>query len=261
MNKRATFAVVLLTGLLISHSALGWGIIGHRVTGVIAEQHLSGYARARLTQILGAESLAEASTWADFMRSNPNQFWQKTSSPWHYVTVPPGKTYADVGAPPQGDAVTALERFTADLKNPDTPLRDQQLALRFLVHIIGDLHQPLHAGNGRDRGGNQFVLSFHGDVTNLHSVWDVGLIEKELLSHTEWVERLNAHLSEDDVIAWWDPDPLTWIAESTQIRDTIYPEDREVRWEYSYQHIETVRRRLVQAGVRLAAYLNEVFKP
>lgn len=258
---RAFFAAAGLALLLVSPSVLAWGQVGHRVTGVIADQHLSGYARARVAQILGAESLAEASTWADFMRSNPNQFWQKTASPWHYVTVPPGKTYTDIGAPPQGDAMTALKRFTADLKNPDTPLRDQQLALRFLVHLIGDLHQPLHTGNGKDRGGNQFGLSFYGEVTNLHWVWDVGLIEKEMLSHTEWVERLNAHLSQDDVIAWWDPDPLTWIAESAEIRESIYPEEREVRWEYSYQHIATVRRRLAQAGIRLAAYLNEIFKP
>ncbi|MFK7954837.1 MAG: S1/P1 nuclease [Lysobacterales bacterium] len=251
-------AAMLLT---VSGSVLAWGTTGHRVTGMIAEQHLSGYARARVQMILGGETLAQASTWADFMRSNPSKFWQKTSAPWHYVTVPEGETYSDVGAPPQGDALTAIKRFTAVLQDPDTSLDDQQLALRFLVHVIGDLHQPLHAGNGTDRGGNDFAVTYAGRRSNLHSVWDNGLIDKQKLSYTEWVQWLAPKITPQNVVQWWNVDPEEWIKESTALRDGLYPEERDLGFRYDYQHIATVHTQLSKAGIRLAAYLNSVLAP
>ncbi len=253
--------ITLATLLVISGSAGAWGTTGHRVTGLIAEQHLSGYARARIEQILGGETLAQASTWADFMRSDPSEFWQRTSAPWHYVTVPRGDSYAQVGAPPEGDAITAISRFTAALNDPNTSLEQQQLALRFLIHAIGDLHQPLHAGNGTDRGGNDFEVTFAGRRSNLHWVWDNGLIEQQNLSYTEWVQWLAPQITAERVVEWWQVDPLVWVAESASLRDGIYPKERELRYEYGYQHIDTVRTQLSKAGVRLAAYLNQVFSP
>ncbi len=252
----------MLTCLLLStSSALAWGKTGHRITGAIAERHLSGYARAQIALILGDETLAEASIWADVMRSNPSQFWQVTANPWHYVTVPPGKSYEEVGAPPQGDAVTALDRFTKILQDPDASLDNKQLSLRFLIHIIGDLHQPLHAGNGKDRGGNDFGVSYAGQRTNLHWVWDEGLISSEKLAFSEWVDLLEPRITPEQVVSWWDSNPQSWIAESSALRDTISPEERNLRWAYSYQHIDTVRTQLSKAGIRTAAYLNQLFSP
>jgi len=261
VTGRALVLTIVTIALSFSGSVLAWGTTGHRVTGLIADQHLSGYARARVTQILGGETLAQASTWADFMRSNPSEFWQKTASPWHYVTVPRGSEYAEVGAPPQGDSVTAIKRFTTALKDPDASLEDQQLALRFLVHVIGDLHQPLHAGNGTDRGGNDFDVTYAGRRSNLHWVWDNGLIDKQKLSYTEWVDWLMRDITPEQVVQWWDTDPTVWISESTALRDGIYPEDRDLGFKYDYQHIDTVRIQLSKAGIRLAAYLNEVLAP
>jgi hypothetical protein len=148
---RFFFLVVL--SCLMAGPAFAWGQNGHRVTGALAEPLLSRKAKAQITAILGNESLAEASTWADEMRSSPEEFWQKTASPWHYVTVPEGKTYVEVGAPPEGDAYTALKQFAVTLKDPKATLAEKQLALRFSIHIIGDLHQPLHVGTRGDRGG------------------------------------------------------------------------------------------------------------
>lgn len=104
--------------------------------------------------------------------SSPEEFWQRNASSFHYVTVPEGQTYADVGPPEEGDAITALEQSSNTVNNGDASLEEKQLALRFIVHIIGDLHQPLHVGNGKDRGGNDFLVTFFGEVSNLHSVWD-----------------------------------------------------------------------------------------
>lgn len=250
--------LLLVALLALPSPALAWGQTGHRITGAIAEVHLSGLARARIRQILGDESLAEASTWPDEMRSDPSPFWQKTSTPWHYVTVPVGQGYADAHAPDEGDAMTALRRFTATLTDPKAPLADRQLALRFIVHIVGDLHQPLHAGKPGDRGGNDVRVTFFAEDTNLHSVWDSGLIDRRQLSFTEYAAWLSREIAPADVVAWWNADPLVWIGESTRLRDTIYPADPKLSWNYAFQQTPKVERRLGMAGIRIAAYLNRV---
>jgi hypothetical protein len=239
--------------------ALAWGKTGHRVIARIAGDGLSAEARANVRLLLGSESLDEAATWPDDMRSDPAPFWQKTATPWHYVTVP-GTDY-DV-APPEGDAVTALRQFRATLRDPAAPLEARRTALRFIVHLVGDLHQPLHAGKGNDKGGNDVKVTFGGRPTNLHSVWDSGLVDDEQLSFTELAERLERRTAPEEVIAWTDTDPLHWIRESVAIRNTIYPEagKTDLGWDYIYKARPIVDRRLAQAGVRLAAYLNEIFR-
>ena len=238
--------------------ALAWGKTGHRVTAAIADAHLSGLARARIRELIGVESLAEASTWPDEMRSDPQLFWQKTSSPWHYVTVG-GLTYDR--APPEGDALGALDFFRRLVLDPKTSNAHRQLALRFIVHIIGDLHQPLHNGRPGDRGGNEVKVKWFGRDTNLHAVWDTALVDDIGYSFTEYAERLNRHTRSADVIAWWNPKPTDWIAESVQLRERIYPQQGETELGYSYihQHLPTAELRLKQGGVRTAAYLNQLF--
>ncbi len=256
------FALLLALAYLtlgLNQPAEAWGKTGHRVTGAIADHYLSRKARRGIKRILGLEGLAEVSTWADFMRASPDEFWQREASPYHYVTVPEGKRYAEVGAPPQGDAVTALEKLSGMVRDEELSTEERALALRFIVHIIGDLHQPLHAGNGTDRGGNNFRVVFAGELTNLHSVWDTKLIDDEQLSYSEWVEWLQPKITDEQREAWWTADPLVWIGESTAIRDTIYPDDQFLDWSYGFNHMATVKQRLQMGGVRIAAYLNELF--
>lgn len=250
---------ILLAGLLVSSQALGWGATGHRVAGQIAEVYLTPEARIAVEEVLGVESLAQASTWPDFMRADPDEFWQSTANPWHYVTVPPGKEYRDVGAPEQGDAASALDRFTYQLRDTESSAQERALALRFIVHIIGDLHQPLHVGNGEDRGGNDVDIMFFGQPTNLHRLWDSQMIDRRQLSYSEMAEWLAAEITPEDFRAWNTPDPLVWIEESAALRDRIYPDEDELGWSYNYQWANTIDLRLKQAGVRTAAYLNDVF--
>lgn len=256
------FKIKLAAGLvftLVSSSVFAWGQTGHRVTGAIAEQYLSAEARAAVRHLLPNESLAEASTYADEMRSNPSDFWQKEAGPYHYVTVPKGTIYDKTKAPEKGDSVTALDKFTQTLKNPEASLEDKQLALRFIVHIIGDLHQPLHAGNGTDKGGNDVRVEFFWQGSNLHRVWDSGLIDRKQLSYTEWTQWLSEKITPEQAAKWMTTDPLVYIGESASIRDTIYPESDKLSWDYLYVHTPTVKQRLQQAGIRIAAYLNELF--
>lgn len=247
--------------LFASGPAFAWGKIGHRVTGAIADRYLSDEARAAIAEILGPEGLAEGSTWADFMRASPEDFWQLESSPYHYVTIPVGQTYADAGAPPQGDAITAIHQFTRTLKDPAASREEKALALRFIVHIIGDLHQPLHAGNGTDRGGNDFAVTYFGRESNLHRVWDSGMIDDEQLSYSEMTEWLAQKITPEEVAEWTDINPVVWAMESAAVRDTIYPDDPNLSYAYVFEHIDMVKLRLSQAGVRAAAYLNVVLAP
>lgn len=246
--------------LCLDGAAGAWGLTGHRVTAAIAERYLSFEARAAIRGILGpSETIAEASNWPDFMRSSDDPFWKNEASVFHFVTVPKGKTYAEVGAPAAGDAVTALKRFSDTLMNPAATAEEKRLALRFVVHLIGDLHQPLHAGDGTDRGGNDVKVKFFDTQTNLHSVWDEGLIDREQLSYSEWTDWLAAKITDEMARSWSVTDPLIWIAESTAIRDRIYPASDTLSYRYQYDHIATIREQLQKGGVRIAVYLNQLF--
>lgn len=259
-KRIAAAALGLTLSFSFSSTAFAWGQTGHRVTGAIAEQYLSPLSQAAVAELLPSSSLAEASTYPDEMRSDPSEFWQKTASPWHYVTIPEGKSYQDVGAPPQGDAYSALKRYTDVLTSAESSVEDKQLALRFVVHIIGDLHQPLHTGNGTDRGGNDVKVRFFWQDSNLHRVWDSQMLEQRDLSYSEWTKWLTAKITPQNIRDWATTDPDTWIAESVQIRDTIYPDDaNNMAYDYLYNYLPTAKQRLQMAGIRIALYLNEVF--
>ena len=176
---KAILAVFLLPAL-----AFSWGKTGHRVVGQIAENHLSPKAAAAVRDLLGPDSLAEIANWADEIRSDPS--W-KRADPWHYVNIPDGETYEAMTKNPAGDIIVAMKRFEATLRNPAAPKEERIQALKFLVHMIGDIHQPLHAGKRDDLGGNRVSVHWFRSVeaTNLHTVWDDLIIEQEKLSFTE----------------------------------------------------------------------------
>jgi hypothetical protein len=269
-------AALAAAAALCPSPALAWGKTGHRVVAAIADTQLSGLARAQVEQILGVgESLDEAANWPDEMRSAPGAFWQKTATPWHYVTLN-GIIYDH--APPEGDALEALARFSKTLRDPSASREDKQLALRFIVHLVGDLHQPLHNGKCCDKGGNDVKVTWFGKLTNLHAVWDSQIVDDEQLSFTELAAKLERHLSPQDVVKWWDINPRDWISESAEIRDTLYPTARDLpklpkgkklkkgeqllpdlSYTYVYKFTPVMERRLSQGGVRLAAYLNALF--
>lgn len=246
--------------VLVPFKASAWGQTGHRVTASIAEHYLSDAARKEIEALFPHASLAEISTYADEKRSEPTEYWKKTTFYWHFATVPDGKTYEKTGAPPEGDAYTALKAFTDTLKNPHASREDKQLALHFIVHIIGDLHQPLHVGNGTDAGGNKFKVEFFWQDSNLHRVWDTQMINNQELSYTEWTDWLLKKISDTDAATWSKATPLQWMQESVQIRQTIYPKEDKLSYSYQYQHLPTIKLRLQQGGVRTAAYLNQVFE-
>jgi hypothetical protein len=249
-------ALPLLLVILLPHPAFPWGATGHRVVGRIAEHHLSPAAARGVAAILGSESLAEAATWPDEIRADPA--WDK-AKPWHFVTIPDGATYETSAKSPDGDAVEAIARFTKVLQDPQAPPEKKQEALRFLVHLVGDVHQPLHVGRPGDLGGNAVKVTWLNEATNLHAVWDEKIIEAEKLSFSELADFIDRP-TETEIRTWQSGGVLDWITESMAERARVYAiGDGKLGYLYAYQNGPLVKRRLLQAGIRLAGVLNALY--
>lgn len=253
--KRAQ--ILLFASLLVAPpAALAWGPNGHRIVGQIAANHLTGEAARAVECLIGPESLAQASTWPDEVRSDPA--WKKADS-WHFVSVDDGETLETTQRNPAGDVLEALQRFEGVLRDPEATPAAKAEALRFLVHFVGDIHQPLHVGRRDDLGGNRIEVVWFKEPTNLHSVWDSGLIENEKLSFTEFVSFID-HPTLEEKKTWQASTYAEWARESRELRDRVYKiGDGKLGYAYAYENMPVIKRRLLQAGVRLAGLLNTVF--
>ncbi len=249
---------------LVPARVRAWGVDGHRAVGRLAEYHLSRRARREVKDLLGTETLVMVSTWPDEIRSLP-EF--KETGPWHYVNTPLGLDRAayeqHLRAQPEANAYTALQAQLAILKDKTKPKADRTDALKYVVHFVGDVHQPLHTGRAEDQGGNKIKVTFRGKETNLHSLWDSGLLDYQGLTYTEMGYEYNKTISARQV-RQWQHDPLPqWLFESYQAAEQLYAEaDKSPDFDYRYYsaHAELLKRRIQQAGVRLAGVLNEALK-
>ena len=172
---------ILIIYTLLSSFVLGWGKTGHRITGKIAETYLTKNAKTQIKKLMGHHDLSRMSNWADEIKSDPD--W-KIANDWHWCTIPDGESYKKDKY--SGKAVEKVNEFINVLKNKRSKKEDKQIALKFLVHLIGDLHQPMHVGNGKDRGGNDIKLKWFNAPTNLHRIWDSDLINLQELSYSEY---------------------------------------------------------------------------
>lgn len=242
---------------IISTPAEKWGKNGHRAVGDIAAEYLTEEAREGVNELLGHESMAMASTWMDEIRSDSN--YDHTHD-WHWVTIPDGMTYEETEKNPNGDIIEAIRRMIDTLKNDDAEKQEQVEALKMLIHLVGDIHQPLHVGTGEDQGGNDVDLNWFRESTNLHRVWDSNMIDEHQLSYTELAESIN-HPTEKEIEQWQNDDVLDWARDSMELRDQVYdlPDHGNISYEYMYHNFETVERQLLKAGIRLAGVLNEVY--
>ena len=261
VTRKGGSALLGVALLMLPFQAAAWGIVGHRITAEVAARHLTPSAQAQVTALLDeGEGIADAAAWPDLIRSQQTPF-REASGYWHYVTLRKGR-YTQ--APPQGDAVTALMRFARTLGDVQATREDQQTALRFIIHIIGDLHQPLHVSKPEDLGGNTLELVFHGEPTNLHRLWDTNMIARQNMSIDDWVQLLGEHATEANYQRWHTLDVRVWIAESQALHEAIYPASEELHHDelspdYAPAHLSILRQRLTQAALRIAAFLNNQF--
>jgi len=252
--KKITFVLVVIILISIPKLGLSWGQIGHRVVGQVAMNHMTKKANKNVLVALGNEDVAMVANWMDFIKSEPDK---KYMSPWHYCTIPDGEQYSE--APKEGDAYKMINQFIEELKTKKFTV-DEQFALKSLIHLIGDVHQPLHVGNGTDRGANDVKVKFFWEKSNLHRVWDSGMIDEQQLSYSEYTKWIDV-VGKDEVTKWQSNSVMDWMKESVSLRESVYtiPEDKNLSYNYVHDHIDQVNDRLLKAGVRLAGILNEIY--
>lgn len=285
--------LALSISLLVSEKSYAFGENGHRVVAEIAESRLTANTKKKVAEILGQETLAEASTWADEVRSD-NHY--NKYDPWHYVEIPNGMNYGNSPKNPDGDVIVGI-KTTIDVLQGRSTVFNKKEALRYLVHFIGDLHQPLHVGNGKDKGGNLCVVKFAGRNTNLHTVWDTHLIGARELSYTELSKFLNRSdlVTQNKINSWVTGDYIDWAQDVVKVRESLYPpnvdrsekdkadgefgRDQEhtyckkvdtdtipsaqipyLSWAYEFKFKLVIDEQLQKGGVRLASLLNDVLR-
>ena|SRR5690349_7951545 len=248
--------------LLLPFGSFGWGVLGHRIVGQIAETYLTPKAKIEIQKILGTESIAMASNWADFIKSDSDYQYIYN---WHFIDMDSGLTKDQLQSYLQKDTATDLFTKTnfliRELKNKHLSKDKKHMYLKLLIHFVGDIHQPFHVGRHEDLGGNKIKLTWFSTPTNLHAVWDEQLINFQQLSYTEYTAAIN-HTTAKQRLAWQKQPISEWIIESHQIADRLYSlvtPDQKLSYRYNYDNIQILNERLLKAGVRLAGLLNQLF--
>lgn len=247
--------IMCLTALM----ALAWGQKGHDTTAFIAEQHLTPKAKAAVDSILGGRSMVYWANWLDNASHTPEYAYSKT---WHYKNIDEGVRYEEAQANPAGDVVTAVKAQMETLSNPTVKLSDAELAMKILVHLVGDMHQPMHMGHATDLGGNRVKIRFFGRDANLHSVWDTNIVESgHKWSYSEWQQQLD-RVSQEEVESIVSGTVDDWAKETMNLATLIYNNshpsdnlsyDEVAKWT---PYIET---QFLRGGLRLAHVLNGLF--
>lgn len=254
---------LVLAIIYLPLQSMAWGTQGHRIAGQIADSYLSPKARKAIEAILGNESIAMASNWADFIKSDPAYNYLYN---WHFIDLDKAYTYPELQAylnqDTAVDAYTKLQFLIGELKKKDLDKDKKLLYLRMLIHIVEDVHQPLHTGHTDDKGGNDIKVTWFNNNTNLHSVWDSQLIDFQQLSYTEYTKAIN-HTTAAQRAEWQKAPISEWLFESNQLAEKLYSEtkngDTLNGYKYNFSHIDILNQQLLKAGVRLAGVLNAIF--
>ena len=289
LNGPLRILAVLLCLGMPSGNALAWGEEGHRMVGVIADRYLTPEARRRVLALLKDDRLAdgepsdrrtlgEVAYWADEIKDAP---WGKRRSPWHFDDIPicgeaDASQYCRKGACATGQ----LSRHLDMLANKRESLRRKNEALKWVVHLVGDIHQPLHAATHRDRGGNTVQVSFFGErdnppygTINLHTIWDIHMLRRLILEMGGEEAIVSRDIGEAQRAAWEQGSIADWVNESHEFaRAVVYPslpvplscsgrieEVLSIDHAYYSRAAPIMESQIKKAGVRLARVLNEVF--
>lgn len=244
-------------------TAGAWGVLGHRIVGEVASHYLSAKAKLAVKQILGTESMAMSANWADFIKSDTSYNYL---SSWHYVNLPAGLSRNDLNQflnKPEVNIYTKLNELISTLKAGKITPEQRKMTLRLIIHLVGDLHQPMHTARKDDLGGNRIQLSWFGERSNLHRVWDEQLIDFQQLSYTEYTNAID-HPTASQIATWQQDDLRSVVWESYGLCNKIYAtgikSDDKLSYKYNFDWISTVNEQLLKGGIRLAKILNDIYK-
>ena len=247
-----------------------WGREGHRLTALVAEQYLTPETKTQIVKLLGKETLDDVAPWADNYRSDHPE-----TGKWHFVDIPSTEAKFDRlrdcpvsqtdPKSPWRDCVTdRILYFEGRLADQSLSTEERAFALKFLVHLIGDVHQPFHA-NGDDRGGNGIAVAFLGSTTcgpykcNLHGVWDTSIILDQNLSEQKYTERLLKEIKDNGWEKLAIGEPTSWANVSHHYAvEAMAPNGALLTHEYVNAEAKVVDAQLALGGLRLAQVLNHL---
>lgn len=264
------FTLILLAIMMLNiTTAYGWGATGHDVVAAIAEQHLTPKAKRKINKLLDGKSIVYYSSWMDNIQNSP--YWKngynKTKT-WHYANVDEGFTYQTMTKNPDGDVVSGLEMLTKEMTENYKNLTDSMRVdyLKMIVHMVGDLHCPMHAGRLSDRGGNGTKVKWFGQNTSLHSVWDSKMIDSARKWHySEWAEQLDRtdrKYKKDIMKGSYEE----WFNDTVENAAILYDYVEELgdtpnlSYQFVYDFSPLLEEQLLNGGYRLAYVLNTIFK-
>jgi len=265
-NLTVGLMLIACSVVVFSSNGFAWGNDGHKIVAIIAEKHLTPGALTEARRLLANNSLDSVATFADDVRNSRPQTKQ-----FHFVDIPLAETTYDPArdcpASENGDCViAAIERFRTTLADRTRSDEDRAEALKFIVHLVGDMHQPLHcADRNDDRGGNAVKVKFLGKRSNLHAVWDSGIIREADLSNVEFADELEAAIVARDIDGIQRGTPIDWANEAHKIaRTNAYmrvPKTGAILGvAYYNRNFAVVDSQLTKAGLRLAKVLNDALK-
>lgn len=253
MKKYFFFAAALSGALCL----ISWGFKGHRAVATIAQKHLTSNTAYVVSAYLNGESMADVSTWADENRD-------RTTAPWHFLNLPLGlnhEQFVKVVSESNANVYTAILMVEAQLRDKSLSFDQKNEALKYLIHLVGDAHQPMHVSRKEDKGGNTIQVRFDDQGTNLHSLWDSKLIDHEGLSQEDIAKNYD-NATPAEIKKWQSDSPMEWLWESYQISSELYAgvkSGRDIDEAYYKKYIPVIHQRIDQAGIRLAGELNKLF--
>lgn len=265
MKKISFLKITLTLGICLSLSfqTMAWGLLGHRIVGEVADSYITKKTRKAITGILGNESIAMSSNWADFIKSDTNYKYLDT---WHYVNIRSGVPQQEFMRQLETDtatnAYTKINYLVNQLKSGQGTQAEKIMNLRLLIHFVGDMHQPMHVGRPDDRGGNRVRVLWFNDPYNLHQVWDEVLITFQKLSYTEFARAIN-YTTKEQRKQWQSESISQWMYDTYQNTELIYADvktkEDKLGYEYNFKYKDMLEQQLLKGGVRLAGILNDIF--
>lgn len=268
--KRIAISLICILMLIDPVQVFAWGAKGHDIVAAIAQEHLTPKAKRKINKLLDGRSIVYYSSWMDNIQNSP--YWKdgyyKTKT-WHYANVDKGHTYETMQKNEDGDVVTSLEFLTRQMTENYKELTDSMRVdyLKMIVHLVGDLHCPMHAGRLSDRGGNGAKVMWFRSETNLHSVWDSRMIDSaRKWSYTEWCEQLDIadrkyrkEVTSGTYQEWF----METVGEAAKIYEYVENSTQvvpELSYQFVYDFSPLLEEQLLNAGYRLAYVLNTIFK-
>jgi len=262
-THKSRFVALIAIALILASNSFALGPEGHRIVAALAEERLSMSARQRIKALLGNRDLPAVANYADQIRNS-----RPETKMWHFVDIPVTAAgydeSRDCRATDQGDCIIAeLVRARSEVLDTRLPRQRRAEALKFIVHLMGDLHQPMHCADNNDRGGNTVTVKWFGAPSNLHRVWDSDIISESRLSEKDYVAQLDSWLDSQDQAALLRGSVIDWAMESHQLaKQHAYVDvTSDLGPDYYDANESVMDEQLAKGGLRLAKFLNDMFRP